>query len=379
VARGRERRLIYLVTSLDLGGAEQQVRLLASEFSRRGWHVEVVSMVDPDRPEPVLDAAGIRVSSLGMLRGRPDPRGLARFVRLLRRWSPHVVHAQMVHANLLASVSHLFARSPVIVTSARSLNEGSGWRYAAYRLTLRLADVVTAVSQSVADELVRRRAVEPGRVVVVPSGIDAAKHRRDDAARAMIRQELALRNHFVWLAAGRLVAAKAYPRLVEAFVEVRRSHPHSVLLIAGDGPLESALRSLLADRELLASVQLLGRRDDVPALMSAADAYVMSSDWEGLPMALLEAASASLPTVATDVAGNGEIVIDGTTGYLIPAGDPIALAQGMKRVMGMTDVERTAIGEAARERVMAEFDLTRVADRWEAIYEAELEGRAARS
>ena len=366
---------MYLVTSLDLGGAEQQVRLLAREFSRRGWHIDVVSMVAPGRPEPMLDAAGIGISSLGMQRGLPDPRGLARFVRLVRRRRPQVIHAQMVHANLLASVSHLFARAPVIVTSARSLNEGSGWRYAAYRITLRLADVVTAVSQSVADELVRRRAAEPGRVVVVPSGIDAAEHRRDARTRAAVRGELALGSRFVWLAAGRLVPAKAYHRLIEAFVEVRRGHPESALLIAGDGPLELVLRSLVTERGLRASVQLLGRRDDVPALVSAADAYVMSSDWEGLPMALLEAASGSLPTVATNVAGNGDIVVDGETGYLVPPGDPMALARGMQRVMRMTDAERFAVGEAARERVVARFDLAKVVDRWQAIYEAALERR----
>ncbi len=366
---------MYLVTSLDLGGAEQQVRLLAREFSRRGWQIDVVSMVEPDRPEPMLDAAGIVVSSLGMSRGLPDPRGLARFVRLVRRRRPHVIHAQMVHANLLASISHPFVRDPVVITSARSLNEGSRWRYVAYRMTHRLVDVVTAVSHAVADELVRRRAVAKGRIVVVPSGIDAAEHRRDAQLRAAVRGELGLGDFFVWLAAGRLVPAKAYHRLIDAFGEVHRGHPESALLIAGDGPLESMLRAAVTERGLLASVQLLGRRDDVPALMSAADACVMSSDWEGLPMLLLEAASASLPTVATDVAGNGEVVVDGETGYLVPAGDPMALARAMERVMDLTDAGRSALGEAGREHVAARFDLVMIADRWEAIYEAELERR----
>jgi glycosyltransferase involved in cell wall biosynthesis len=369
---------MYLVTSLDLGGAEQQVRLLAREFNRRGWGVEVVSMVAPDRPEPMLDAAGISVSSLGMPRGLPDPRGLARFIGLVQHRRPHVIHATLVHANLLAMVAHLFARDPVIVTTACSLNEGSGWRYAAYRLTHRLADVMTAVSQAVADELVRRQAAEPGRLIVVPNGVDVAEHRHDDRARAAVRRELALGSRFVWLAAGRLVPAKAYHTLIEAVIEVRHSHPELTLLIAGDGPLEAVLRSLVTERGLLANVQLLGRRGDIPALMSAADAYVMSSDWEGLPLALLEAASGSLPTVATNVAGNGEVVVDGETGYLVPPGDPMALAQGMERVMDMTDDERSAVGEAARERVVARFDLAVVADRWQAIYEAELERRGRR-
>jgi glycosyltransferase involved in cell wall biosynthesis len=368
---------LYLVTSLDLGGAEQQIRLLGREFSRRGWHVDVVSMVTPDRPEPILEEAGITVQTLGMHRGIPDPRGLGRLLRIVRRRRPDVIHAQMVHANLLASVVHLFDRNPVIVTSARSLNEGAGWRYLAYRLTHGLVQVATAVSQSVANELVRRRVAQPGRIVVVPSGIDPSEYRHDETARELIRRDLALGNRFVWLAAGRLVPAKAYPQLIEAFHEVLREHPESVLLVAGDGPLEEAVRSLITERGLAADVRMLGRRDDIPALMSAADAYVMSSDWEGLPSALLEAASASLPTVATDVAGNADIVVDGQTGLLVPAGNPAALADGIRRIMRMSPTQRAAMGNAARDRVMSSFDILSVVDRWEAIYRSALEHREA--
>ena len=163
--------------------------------------------------------------------------------------------------------------------------------------------------------------------------------------------------------------------MLEAFRDVLDEHPESVLLIAGDGPLESPIRSLVTDLDLTATVRLLGRRDDVPALMSAADGYVMSSDWEGLPSALLEAACASLPTVATDVAGNGEIVVDGQTGFLVRAGDTAALAGGIRRIMEMSAAQRSALGTAARDRVVAHFDIVNVVDRWEAIYRSALERR----
>ena len=103
--------------------------------------------------------------------------------------------------------------------------------------------------------------------------------------------------------------------------------------------------------------------------MSAADGYVMSSAWEGLPMALLEAAAASLPMVVTDVAGNAEIVVDGRTGFVVPTGDRRALAAGMERMMGLTDAERATIGEAARAHVAGRFGLQQVADPSETLYE----------
>ena len=116
---------------------------------------------------------------------------------------------------------------------------------------------------------------------------------------------------------------KDYPTMLRAFAAQRQG----VLLIAGEGPEEAALRALA--RELEANVRFLGLRADVPELMNAANGFLLSSVVEGLPMALLEAASSALPCVATDAGGVGEIVLDGQTGYLVPPGDPAAFGAAM--------------------------------------------------
>ena len=115
-------------------------------------------------------------------------------------------------------------------------------------------------------------------------------------------------------------------------------------------------------------MRFLGVRDDVPALVSAADAYVMSSAWEGMPMVLLEAAAGGLPVVTTRVGGNHEAVLDGTTGFLAPARDSGTLASAMSRLMALPAAERREMGERGREHVRANHGLTRVVDRWEALY-----------
>ena len=102
--------------------------------------------------------------------------------------------------------------------------------------------------------------------------------------------------------------------------------------------------------------------------MRAADGYVMSSAWEGLPMVLLEAAASGLPIVATDVGGNAEIVRDGATGRLVAAHDPAALAAAMTETMALPEAARQEWGRAARAHVAAEFDLERVVDSWIALY-----------
>ena len=207
-----------------------------------------MSMVAPDRDEPLLATAGIPVRTLNMQRGIADPRGFQRYLRLARHIRPQVIHAQMVHANLLAGAAHPFLPNVVAVVSARSTREGGRWRYLAYRFALAHVDVVTAVSRAVADELVRRRAVGVDRVIVVPSGIDVDAHQRDAVTRTAVRHRLGMDDRFMWLAAGRLVRAKAYPLMIDAFADARAHFPGAALIIAGDGPLDSEIQSGAAMR-----------------------------------------------------------------------------------------------------------------------------------
>ncbi|MDY0392055.1 MAG: glycosyltransferase [Candidatus Bipolaricaulis sp.] len=173
---------------------------------------------------------------------------------------------------------------------------------------------------------------------------------------------------FAWLAVGRFDVPKDYANLLQAFAYVAQARPEAQLLIAGDGPLRPSMEQLANDLGITDRVKFLGIRRDIPALMNAADAYVMSSAWEGMPNVLLEAAASGLPIVATDVGGNSEVVIDGKTGFLVPPKDPEALAQAMVQLMGLPQEERRRVGEAARQYVEANYSLDRVVDQWEALY-----------
>ncbi|RKO68138.1 glycosyltransferase [Desulfofundulus salinus] len=115
-------------------------------------------------------------------------------------------------------------------------------------------------------------------------------------------------------------------------------------------------------------VRFLGVRRDIPELMSSADAYVMSSAWEGLPMVLLEAAACELPVVSTDAGGNSEIVLDGVSGYIVPPRDPQALAAAMLKMMSLPEEERRAMGRAGRAHIEANYSLDHVVDQWEKLY-----------
>ena len=141
-------------------------------------------------------------------------------------------------------------------------------------------------------------------------------------------------------------------------------------MILGAGPLEAELVKLAAQLGLERRVRFLGFEPNVEHWMQAADGFVLSSRYEGLPMVLLEAGACGVPAVATDVPGTREVVVDGVNGWLARAADPHSLNEAMTRLMQMPLEERYAMGECARRRVIHESSLDIVLKRWEQLYEA---------
>jgi glycosyltransferase involved in cell wall biosynthesis len=274
----------------------------------------------------------------------------------------------MVHANLLARLSRLLVKTPIVISTIHNQDEGPQWRYVAYRLTDRLANVTTTVSQAATVEAVRRGAVPRGAILLVPNGIKTGEYARNALVRQRTRATLGVGERFTWLAVGRLVDAKGYPDMVAAFKDAHDRRPQAKLLIAGTGPLEESMKGMIRQAGLQEAVSLLGLRPDVPALMQAADAFVLSSRWEGLPMVILEAGASSLPIVATDVGGSRDAVLDGVSGYLTRVGDPTAVGRAMCKVMDLPARDREAMGAAGRGHICRTFEIEAVADRWEQIY-----------
>ncbi|HPD07176.1 MAG TPA: glycosyltransferase [Candidatus Bipolaricaulis sp.] len=367
------KQVLFVITGLGFGGAETQVVHLATRLKARGWDVRVVSLTPPKAYVQELEAAGVPVISLGIRGKVPDPRPVFRLAKMIRTWRPQVVHSHMVHANLVARLVRLLAPVPVLVCTAHSIDEkgrrGSGrLRGTAYRLTDPLCDLTTQVSRAGLERYVRIGAVPQHKIRYLPNGIDTERFRPDPQFRAHLRQELGLETAFGWLAVGRFDVAKDYPNMLQAFSRVAQERPEAQLLIAGDGPLRPSMEQLASDLGITDRVKFLGIRRDIPALMNAADAYVMSSAWEGMPNVLLEAAASGLPIVATDVGGNSEVVIDSKTGFLVPPKDPEALAQVMVWLMDLSQGERRRVGEAARQHIVANYSLDHVVDQWEALY-----------
>jgi glycosyltransferase involved in cell wall biosynthesis len=236
----------------------------------------------------------------------------------------------------------------------------------ALRLTEPLCEISTFVSEGARSSAIARRSISARKAIVVPNGVHLEQFDNlDQAAINAVRRELRLTG-FVWIAVGRLVPAKDHLTLLAAFAKVAAEGEPARLVIVGDGVLRMDLEAKARELGIADMVRFTGLRHDIPVLLGAANGFVSSSAWEGLPLALIEAAAAGLPVVATAVGGSAEVVT-GTSGALVEPANPAALAAEMLRLAKQSEPERHAMGHAARAQARR-FDLTSVVDRWHQLF-----------
>jgi glycosyltransferase involved in cell wall biosynthesis len=368
-----------LITTLTFGGAEIQVVNLAIALKRLGWRTKVICMVDPDAYVGLLAPEGIEVESLGMQRGIPDLRAIWKLRRHVLQFRPHVLHCHMVHANLLGRVARIFCRIPVLVCTVHNIQErsekggGTWYKEFLYRVTDFLADRTTVICNAAFNRYVHVGAVPRQKLEVVPNGIDTAQFAPSMETRAADRLALGLQDDFVWLAAGRLVEQKNYDLLLRALTLLPEKR--WTLLLAGSGPLQQELKSQCDRLGLNDRVRFLGALEDLRHLYNAADAFVMSSRYEGLSVALLEAASMGLPSVVTNVGGNSDVVLDGITGTVVKSDDHVELGRAMLALQQAPAQTRSLAGKAAREHCVRHYRFEAVVDQWTSLYKRYIRGQ----
>ena len=241
-------RVLYLSTSMGMGGADKLLLTAAQEMRSRGHEVLIVSLTALGPMGLEARSIGVPTESLEMPRGFPDPRGLARLVRLVRSWNPDVLHSHMIHANLMARALRLLVPLPALVSTIHNIYEGGPVWMAAYRLTNGLVDQMTIVSQAAADRFVTESIIPKELLRFLPNGVDITPFRNvPPGARGSVRRSVGLDSEFVWLAVGRFEIAKDYPNMLRAFAKVREQNDRTVLLLVGRGSLQGEAEELSRD------------------------------------------------------------------------------------------------------------------------------------
>ncbi len=335
-------KVLQVIAEMGSGGAEAVVENLTLRLLAGGDGVILASA--GGRREAALAAAGARVVRLPLAQRSAGGTARAAFAlaRKVRTAPPDLVHAHNVGAAVVAHAGVRWPRrTPPMVVTFHGVADADYPRAA--RLLARTADVVVAVSAATADRLAAA-GIPRERLRVVENAVTPPATRD----RAAARRALDLGDdHPVALSLARFVPQKRHDLLVAAW-----AHVPGVLLLAGSGPLVGDVDAALERDGLAGRVRLLGERSDVDVLLAAADVLCLASDWEGLPIAVLEAMSLGVPVVATAVDG----LVDGCGGaaVLVPPGDAGALASALRDVLA-DPAARARLGAAGRARVAERF------------------------
>ncbi|MCE9951439.1 glycosyltransferase [Aeromonas allosaccharophila] len=340
---------------------------MADQFANKGNSVLLISMTceTVNRPQ----SAKVEVAELNMTK---TPLGFINAYRqtrrLIKQFKPDVVHSHMVHANLFARMLRVTTQIKKLICTAHSSNEGGRLRMLAYSSTDHLCDISTNVSQEAVDISVKRGASPASRIIAMHNGIDTERFSFNSECRSFLRKQLNLEDNMpLILAVGRLTAAKDYPNLLNAFSLLPADLNHAQLAIIGTGEQQAKIEALTAQLGLTERVHFLGLQHNVHEWMSAADIYVISSAWEGMPLVLLEAMACERIVVATDCGGVKEVL--GDCGILVPAKNIPALTQGLQQCLALNSDAAKVQGEAARSRVVEKYSLTAQADKWLRLYQ----------
>ena len=372
-------RILFVVGSLNFGGAEGQLAMLAERLKVRGWMVDVFLLEKSGSLVEQLERAGIRVSDGGYRFDRTKiSKSIsiclcqARLIWRIWQFRPDVVHGFLPITNLMSAIAGRLTFVPIVMISKRALGLHQE-RDPKFKwldcFANALSHVVTANSLAVAKDMAARDRYDVSRIVVVPNGLDFARldnvlHRRDET-----RKVLGLSREDIAVAmVANLIPYKGHSELVEAFARIAAHDPRVKLFLIGrdDGIMAALVES--ADRlGVSGKIKLMGLRSDVPVLLSAMDLGVMSSHEEGFSNALLEKLAAGLPVVATDVGGNPE-ALEGMPGcILVKPRDADDLARGLTDAIGRLGADgqnRKMRQNLVRER----YSVDAMVDAYERLY-----------
>jgi glycosyltransferase involved in cell wall biosynthesis len=367
-------KIIYTITRMVIGGAQETAKHTAEYFHNQGHDVLFVTGPESGREGYYeVDAPTmIEPSLVRRIRPRKDLAAFWKLYRLFRRVQPDIVHARTAKARLLTPLAARLAGVKVVVQTMHgwSFNneiDGRRWLYILMeRIITPLFNWTVMVSEVDLEEG-RALGILKKNVSIIRSGVNVGRMRNvDPEAVARLRSELAPRGEKIAVLVGRLTPPKTPTVFVEAAAEIVRRHPHTRFVMVGDGALRERVEALITERGLSAHVSMLGLRRDAAEIVAASDIVVHSSTHEGLPKTVLEGMAAGKPVVATRVGGVPVVIEDGVNGLLVEKNDPQALAAAIGRLLDDPALASRLVENAALR--VDEFSLAKTFQDTEDLY-----------
>ncbi len=365
-------RVVHIIKATRVAGAENHLLRLLTGLRARQYDARLIVLVEPATPmddyAARLEARQIPVERLPV-RGDFDAGLLLRLRAVLRALQPDIVHTHLIHADLFGTLAARLAGVRLVVSSRH--NDDAFRRRLPVKLLnrvlWRMTDAGIPISDSIARFSIEVEGAPPDKLRRIYYGLEAGPPLDRAAARRDILSERGLPPESALIGVVcRLVEQKGVRYGLEAFLQIAADFPHAHLLIAGQGPLETELRTLAAP--LAARVHFLGWREDTPRLMAALDVLLVPSLWEGFGLVILEAMAQQTPVIGSAVSAIPEIITDGETGLLVPPCDAEKLADALRTLLADQPL-RHHLGLLGRDRLETHFDAARMAAETAALYE----------
>lgn len=378
----RRRKVFYLLDSLNVGGTETQAVELALRMPPSEYEITLGCLTAKGPLLERLQGSAVRVEEFHPKGGLDSPAGfyeMLRLARRLRRERFDVMHAHDLWSNLMGVPAARLARVPAVISSQRDLSHFDwyrGLKRKALRKIQAMSSVLLANATPIRDALVAEDGFPAARLRVIHNGVDTSRLQRGRRDRGRL---------FPGVGNGKLVVlvgnmhsdVKGHPWLIEAAPAVLEEFPDTRFILAGDGEARKVFEQQVREHGLGESFMFLGGRSDIPDILASCDIGVLPSRAEGLSNAVLEYMAAGLPTIASRVGGNPELVRDGITGLLVPPQDSQALEVALLQLL--RDEELACRMAAAGHRVATEdFSFERLVREVDALY-TELLTRAKRT
>jgi glycosyltransferase involved in cell wall biosynthesis len=373
-------KVVYYIESTAFGGAEHMLFNLLRGLDRDMWEPVLVYKPHPG-VIPLIDRVkGIEISALPTpsANGPGSVNGGVALIRMLRMLRPRVFHAHLI-SNLWCSsgiICAYLAGIKTIIATQHSFQEPRARRirklYALkfyQKLVSMLVDKYIAVSERQATGL-RKAVISESKVEVIHNGINVEDFSHKSTGNLFKSVLTDNAGKPVVLTVARMDRLKGHRYLLEAAASI----PEAVFVLAGDGPERTNLENLAAELGISDRVIFLGRRDDVPELLSDSDLFVLPSLLEGLSLSVLEAMASSKPVITTDIPGMDEIIVNDRSGIMVPPEDPEALARKIKQVLSDAAVSNR-IAAGGRQRVIEQFSAEKMVSETSQLYLGLIENR----
>ncbi len=379
-------RVARVIARLNVGGPAQQAILLTAGLDRTRFATTLITGVVGRAEGDLASAARERgvepvvIPEIGRaIRPRRDLVALGKLIRIFRAFRPHLVHTHTSKAGTLGRLAALLTGVPATVHTFHGhvlegyFSSATTWVFLKIEQALaRATDRLIVVSPRLREAILAMGIGRPEKVEVVPLGLDLDRFVHPPTARIGLHTSLGIPSGTPLLGiVGRLVPVKDHPTLFHAVRLLGEENRSPHLIVVGDGEQREGLEQLAHRLGLAGRIHFLGWRNDLEAILGELDVVICSSRNEGTPVALIEAMAAGIPVLSTDVGGVGDLIDHGQTGWLVPPGNPAALAQGLRELMADPEL-RARLAASARPVALGQHDVKGLVHRMEALYTAVL-------